>query len=186
MKARHNWWQMLFYFILKALFVLIIYKFLSWLFTAWKVSKYGFFSGPYFPVFGLNPKIYSVSLRIQSKCRKIWTRKNSIFGHFSRSVSVMFEKGSIRKLRLISKFARHQLGNIITIHICPNILKRKDTQTMKIGRQLIECKVRNTFLPKLYRKWGRNTSFRPLYVFFKKRLYEIKASDQRRSFNTFW
>ena len=23
-------------------------------FTAWKVSKYGIFSGPYFPVFGLN------------------------------------------------------------------------------------------------------------------------------------
>ena len=35
--------------------------------TAWKVSKYGVFSGPYFPVFSLNTKIYSVSLRIQSK-----------------------------------------------------------------------------------------------------------------------
>ena len=23
---------------------------------------------------------------IQSECRKIWTRKNSVFGHFSRSV----------------------------------------------------------------------------------------------------
>ena len=29
-----------------------------------KVSKYGVFSGPYFPVFGLNTKIYSVNLRI--------------------------------------------------------------------------------------------------------------------------
>ena len=28
--------------------------------TAWKVSKYGVFSGPYFPVFGLNTEIYSV------------------------------------------------------------------------------------------------------------------------------
>ena len=35
--------------------------------TVWKVSKYG------------------VSLRIQSEFRKIWTRKNSVFGHFSRS-----------------------------------------------------------------------------------------------------
>ena len=26
-------------------------------FTAWKVSKYGVFSGPYFPVFGLNTEI---------------------------------------------------------------------------------------------------------------------------------
>ena len=32
--------------------------------TAWKVSKYGAISGPYFPVFGLNTEIYSVNLRI--------------------------------------------------------------------------------------------------------------------------
>ena len=37
--------------------------------TAWKVSKYGVFSGPYFP-----------------ECGKICTRKNSVFGHFSCSV----------------------------------------------------------------------------------------------------
>ena len=55
-------------------------------FTAWKVSEYRVFSGPYFPVFGLNKKIYSVNLRIQSGYRKIRTRKNSVFGHFSRSV----------------------------------------------------------------------------------------------------
>ena len=36
-------------------------------FTAWKVSKYGVISGPYFPVFGLN-------------------RNNCVFGNFSRSV----------------------------------------------------------------------------------------------------
>ena len=28
---------------------------------------------------------YSVNLRIQSKYRKIWTRNNSVFWHFSRS-----------------------------------------------------------------------------------------------------
>ena len=39
------------------------------------------FSGPYFPAFGL------VSLRIQLKCRKTRIRKNSVFGHFSRSVN---------------------------------------------------------------------------------------------------
>ena len=27
-------------------------------YAAWKVSKYGVFSGPYFPVFGLNTEIY--------------------------------------------------------------------------------------------------------------------------------
>ena len=44
-----------------------------------------FFSGIYFPVPGLNEKIYGVNLRIQSKYGKMQTRKNSVFGHFSRS-----------------------------------------------------------------------------------------------------
>ena len=33
------------------------------------------FSGPYFPAFGLNTERYSVSLRIQSECGKIKTKK---------------------------------------------------------------------------------------------------------------
>ena len=33
------------------------------------------YSGPHFPAFGLNTEIYSVSLRIQSKCGKIRTTK---------------------------------------------------------------------------------------------------------------
>ena len=41
-----------------------------------KVSKY---------VFGLNTEIYLVNLCIQPGCRKIRTRKNSVFGHFLRS-----------------------------------------------------------------------------------------------------
>ena len=32
----------------------------------------------------------SVSLRIRSECGKIQTRKNSIFGHFSRSAGLKF------------------------------------------------------------------------------------------------
>ena len=46
------------------------------------MSKYGVFSDPHFPVIGLNTEIYSVHLRIQSECRKIRTRKNSLFGTF--------------------------------------------------------------------------------------------------------
>ena len=38
--------------------------------TAWKVSKYGVTSGPYFSVFGQNTEIYFVNLRIQCKHRK--------------------------------------------------------------------------------------------------------------------
>ena len=34
------------------------------------------FSGPYFPAFGLNTEIYRVTLRIQSECAKIRTRKS--------------------------------------------------------------------------------------------------------------
>ena len=37
-----------------------------------------------YPVFGLNT-IYSVNLHIQSEYRKIRTKNNSVFGHFSRS-----------------------------------------------------------------------------------------------------
>ena len=43
--------------------------------TAWKVSKYGVISGPYFP---------------QSEYRKIRTRNNSVFGHFSRSDTAIY------------------------------------------------------------------------------------------------
>ena len=53
--------------------------------TAWKLSKTGIFSSSYFPVFGLNTKICGANHCIQSEYRKIRTRKNSVFGHFSRS-----------------------------------------------------------------------------------------------------
>ena len=53
------------------------------------MSQYGVISDPYFPVFGLNTKIYSADLRIQSEYRKIRTRKNSVFGLFSRSESAL-------------------------------------------------------------------------------------------------
>ena len=56
--------------------------------AAWKASKYGVISGPYFSTFGLNTERYFVSLRIQSECGKIRTRNNSVFGHFSRSDSL--------------------------------------------------------------------------------------------------
>ena len=73
--------------------------------TAWKVSKYGVFSGPYFPTFGLNTERYEkcpnteffpgrfvgafrLNMDRHEKCLKIQTRTNSvpylntcIFGH---------------------------------------------------------------------------------------------------------
>ena len=41
----------------------ILWKFYS--ITAWKASKYGVFSGPYFPAFRLNTEIYEVN---EGKC----------------------------------------------------------------------------------------------------------------------
>ena len=47
----------------------------------WKVSQYGVFAGPYFPLFSC----------ISTECRKIQTRKTSVFGHFSRSEHSSFD-----------------------------------------------------------------------------------------------
>ena len=56
--------------------------------TAWRVSKYGVFSGPYFPAFGLNTESYPVPLRILSKCGKIQTTKVRIWTLFTHYVQM--------------------------------------------------------------------------------------------------
>lgn len=53
-----------------------------------KSVRFRDFFGPQFFVFGLNTKIYRISLRIQSKCGKIQTKRNYEFGHFSHSDTV--------------------------------------------------------------------------------------------------
>ena len=65
------------------------------------MSKYRVISGPYFPVFGLNTKIYFLNLRIHSEYRKMRTRNNSTFGQFSRSVKNVKLPG-----RVIKSFCR--------------------------------------------------------------------------------
>ena len=54
--------------------------------TAWKVSKYGVFSSPYIPVFGLNKGKYGPE------------KTHSIFGHFSHSEIYAFGKKKIAEL----------------------------------------------------------------------------------------
>ena len=56
--------------------------------TAWKVYKYGVLSGPYFPAFGLTTEKYGVS---QSKCEKVRTRKNPVFGTFYAVFLLVFD-----------------------------------------------------------------------------------------------
>ena len=50
-----------------------------------KSARIRSFSGPYFLAFGLNTERYGVYLRIESEYEKMRTRKNFLFGHFSRS-----------------------------------------------------------------------------------------------------
>ena len=76
--------------------------------TAWKVSKYEVFSGPYFPAFGLNTEKHGVYLRIQSECRKIRTRTNSVFGQFSRSDSWMLMDFIAKHWKLFNSYLKGQ------------------------------------------------------------------------------
>ena len=50
--------------------------------TAWKVTKYGVFSGLYFPLFGLNSDIYTVNVRIQLDTRKYGPEKSPNLENF--------------------------------------------------------------------------------------------------------
>ena len=54
----------------------------------------------------------------------------------------------------------------IPVHILPNISQSKGNQTKKFG-QSIEQNKRNIFLQKLCGKWGRVTSYTPLFILWK-------------------
>ena len=65
----------------------------------------------------------------------------------------------------------------ITINILPNISRGKDNQTMKFG-QLIEYNMRTIFLQTSCRKWGKNTSSRPLFVYYKNFIWSKSKSSE--------
>ena len=52
----------------------------------------------------------------------------------------------------------------IAIYILSNISQSKGNQATKFG-QLIEYNKRNIFLQKLSKKWGKETTSRPLLIF---------------------
>ena len=93
-----------------SVWTLVSYRF-SNQYTAWKVSKCGVFSGSYFHVFGLNTEIYEVNFHIQSEYRKIRTRKNGVFGHFSRSG--IFSKWAKRSLVVIINYYKTVWANLM-------------------------------------------------------------------------
>ena len=62
------------------------------------MSKYGVFSDQYFPAFGLNTERY--------ECGKLRTKKDSVFGHFSRSVVsaiFFFKKNNFHQMKTLQK-----------------------------------------------------------------------------------
>ena len=56
------------------------------------MSEYGAFSGPHFPVFGLNTEIYEVNIRSKSpysvRIQENTDQKKLVFGHFSRGEEI--------------------------------------------------------------------------------------------------
>ena len=102
---------------------------------------------------------------------------------FYHEFLVIRKNGLIRKTRLISKLMTSQPGQrTIEIHILSNISWSKSNQTMKLG--LIEYNKRSIFLQKLCRKWGRETSSRPLLIFLKCLIWG-KSCALQLSFNIF-
>ena len=90
-----------------------------------------------------------------------------IFKFLSRHLGHVWKTAWLNRLRLISKFMTSQPGfQTIPILILLNISQSKGSQTMKFG-QLTEYNKRNIFLQVLCRKWGKETSSRPLYFLEK-------------------
>ena len=68
----------------------------------------------------------------------------------------------------------HTGQQIILKNILPNIWRSKHKQVMKF--QLVKHSMKNIFLQKSCRKWGRESSSRPVLI-FKKSLFKVNASD---------
>ena len=105
------------------------------LFSAWKVFKYKVF-------------FWSVFSCIQSEYRKTWTKKNSVFGRFSRSVSEVLSPFLIRNDATTSFYFWFQLlfwqylsANVI-VESCWRIYQEHFTLT---GRELLIVKLQGHF-----------------------------------------
>ena len=139
------------------------------------MSKYGVFSCTYFPVFGLNAKIYSVNIRIQSEYGKIRTKKNSVFGHFSHSA------GNNYIIEILVKCHRNSawccidntlalirpvfcIGAIIKPNwnkVCKKKKKKKNTAQYKLREK---CPNTEFFLACIHPKYGKIRT-RKIFVF---------------------
>lgn len=76
--------------------------------TARKMSKYGVFSGLYFPVFGMISEIYTL-ISLQSEYEKVWNRKDLEFGHFSQNET--------EKWRTVTRLLLNSQFNVLRTHV---------------------------------------------------------------------
>ena len=81
------------------------------------------------------------------------------------------KNGLIRKIRLTSEVMTSQPSLQQLQYTLLNISRRKGNQTLKFV-QLIEYNKRNTFLQNLYRKLGKETSTRSLFIFLKSLIWD--------------
>ena len=88
--------------------------------TAWKLSKYRGFSGPYFHVFGLNKERYYVSLPIQFECmREIWTQKFRIWTLFTQCLHLLTRLKPRFNWKDRQKFIQSSTALCWVIHVSP-------------------------------------------------------------------
>ena len=112
--------------------------------TAWKVSKYGVFSGPYFPVFGLNREIYGVNLRIQSQYTgKYGPEKTPYLDAFHAAEVSNFQKILVLSIQRVNRYRYlHYLNNFDE---CLIKLKLKETIWISTSVFFFVCEWMNYF-----------------------------------------
>ena len=133
--------------------------------SSWsQVSRYRVISGPYFPAFRLNTERYEVSIRIQSECRKIRTRNNSVFGHFLRGewnnycISECIAHGKYRNIPSL-KFSTNSINDWLTLSW---------RRSLSYGNQSIDLQSRNDSLcwSRKPKTWKSDATYED-WAFFK-------------------
>ena len=107
------------------------------------MSKYGVFSGPYFLAFEVNKEIYGVYHRIQSEYRKLRTKKNSVFGHFSCSDKHRDKRVTFNSLKFNYSKSK-MLKYIIILHVKMSIGACSLTSSQYLGSNLSAKEFGNT------------------------------------------
>ena len=124
------------------------------------MSKYGVFSGPSFPAFGLNTERYSASLCSESEYGKRRTRKNSVFGHFYFTFIYLLKP---RKSCSFNEAILGHIKNDIRFHLLPYSVSfvRKD----KLHVRIVKSQQNRFLLKRVIEIHIRNVSHRPTFTY---------------------